>query len=81
VEDAGLFIAFTTGALHRRRHLRDLGVLTPPPPTTPEPIVEDDRFDLSIGEGEGEDEELSEEVGCIEARDQSSSRPLAMSVS
>jgi len=64
--------------------LRDLGVLTPPLLTTPKlritPIVEN-NYDLSIGEGEGEGERLSGEVGCIEAYDWGPSKQLAMSLS
>jgi hypothetical protein len=43
------------------------------------PIVEDDHFDLNIGEGEGE--RSSEEMRSTEARDRGCSRPLAMLVS
>ena len=43
-----------------------------------EPIVEDDHSDLSIGLHGGK---TSSEVGSTEARDRSSSRPLATSVS
>lgn len=49
-----------------------------------EPIIEDNHFDLSIGlsigEGEGECERSSEEVGYLEVRDRNSSRPLVLSM-